>query len=73
MDEILDFNSIDVDKIFLKRTNRVFTKPLYFGKTIRIMTPEMNCAFGIEQEYTLVYRQMWGAPGVFTLIFTQKR
>ena len=51
MDEILDFNSIDVDKIFLKRTNGMFTKPLYFGKTIRIMTPEMNCAFGIEQEY----------------------
>ena len=51
MDEVLDYNNIDVKEIFLKRTNRIFTRPYYFGKTIRILTPEMKCAFGIEKEY----------------------
>tara|TARA_Y100001970_G_scaffold284224_2_gene401135 strand:+ start:3840 stop:4328 length:489 start_codon:yes stop_codon:yes gene_type:complete len=50
--EIIDFKEIDVSKIFLKNINRSFTKPLYFGKNITIMTPIMSCAFGVEKEYS---------------------
>ena len=49
--EIIDFKQIDVSKIFLKRINKSFTKPLYYGNNITIMTPIMSCAFGIEKEY----------------------
>ena len=49
--EIIDFKKIDIDNIFLKPINKNFTKPLYFGNTITIVTPIMSCAFGIEREY----------------------
>ena len=49
--EILDFKKIDISKIFLKSINKSFTKPLYYGNKIAIVTPIMTCAFGIEIEY----------------------
>ena len=50
--EILDFKKIDISKIFLKNINRSFTKPMYYGNKIMIITPIMSCAFGIEKEYS---------------------
>ena len=49
--EILDFKKIDISKIFLMSINKSFTKPLYYGNKIAIVTPIMTCAFGIEKEY----------------------
>ena len=49
--EVLDFHKIDVKQIFLKKINKYFTKPMYFGKSFTIMTPKMMCAFGIEEAY----------------------
>ena len=50
--DILDFKKIDISKIFLKNINKSFTKPLYYGTKIAIITPIMSCAFGIEKEYS---------------------
>lgn len=49
---MLEFEKINIDKIWVKRASKRFSYLSYFGETIEIMTPEMICEFGIENEYS---------------------
>ena len=44
---MLEFEKINIDKIWVKRASKRFSYLSYFGETIEIMTPEMICEFGI--------------------------
>ena len=48
----LDFQNIQTDKLFIKRTSSVFYKLSYFGEPVKIITPVMKCVFGIEKHYS---------------------
>ena len=47
-----DYKTINFNKIFVKQLNNTFSNISYYGETIKILTPVMICAFGIEKEYS---------------------
>ena len=48
----MDFEKINLDKIWVKNASNKFSYLSYYGETINLMTPEMICEFGLEKEYS---------------------